>query len=146
MLPIATLGALTIVVATRIAHRKGPRPLLVVGSAGLLVGGLALALAVHSATPIVVLVLISAVLGVPNGFNSLGNQLSVYRAAPAEATGSASGLFRTSQYVGANFAAVAIALVFAGPASDPGLHRMGALVAIIGAILLIDAVLMRRRP
>ncbi|GAA1667578.1 MFS transporter [Fodinicola feengrottensis] len=146
VLPIATLGALTIVVATRIAHRKGPRPLLVVGSAGLLVGGLALALAVHSATPIVVLVLISAVLGVPNGFNSLGNQLSVYRAAPAEATGSASGLFRTSQYVGANFAAVAIALVFAGPASDPGLHRMGALVAIIGAILLIDAVLMRRRP
>lgn len=144
LLPIMSVGAVTIVVSTRLARRKGPRPLLVIGSCGLLVGGLALAFAVHSATPIVVLVLISAVLGLPNGFNSLGNQLSVYSAAPADATGAASGLFRTSQYVGANFAAAAIALVFAGPATDVGLHRMGVLIAVIGAVLVLDAALMKR--
>jgi hypothetical protein len=116
----------------------------VIGSGGLLVGGLALAFAVHSATPIVLLVLVNGVLGLPNGFNSLGNQLSVYSAAPADATGTASGLFRTSQYVGANFAAAAIALVFAGPASDVGLHRLGVLIAVIGAVLLLDAALMAR--
>jgi sugar phosphate permease len=65
--------------------------------------------------------------------------LSVYSAAPADATGIASGLFRTAQYVGANLAAAAIALVFAGPATDAGLHRLGLLVAVIAAILLVDA-------
>ncbi|WP_163507276.1 MFS transporter [Fodinicola acaciae] len=145
VLPIAALGALTIVAATRLARWRGPRPLLAIGSLALAIGGAALALAVHSATPLVVLFLISAVLGLPNGFNSLGNQLSVYSAAPADATGAAAGLFRTSQYVGANFAAAAIALVFAGPATDGGLHRLGALVAVIGALLLVDALLMGNR-
>jgi sugar phosphate permease len=63
----------------------------------------------------------------------------VYSAAPADATGIASGLFRTAQYVGANLAAAAIALVFAGPSTDAGLHRLGLLVAVIAAILLVDA-------
>lgn len=139
VLPIATLGAVTVIGATWLARRRGPRLLLVIGSAGLLVGGALLAFQVHSATPIVVLVLISAVLGIPNGFNGLGNQLSVYSAAPADAIGIASGLFRTSQYVGANLAAAAIAVVFAGPATDGGLHRLGLLVAVIAAILLVDA-------
>lgn len=144
VLPIATLGAITVAVATRLARQHGPRLLLAIGSAGLLVGGAALAFGVHAATPIVVLVLISAVLGIPNGFNGLGNQLAVYSAAPPEASGAAAGLFRTSQYVGANLASAAIALVFAGPASDAGLHRLGLLVGGIAVILLLDVTLIRK--
>jgi sugar phosphate permease len=82
-------------------------------------------------------------LGLPNGFNSLGNQTSVYRAAPANRMGAASGLYRTSQYVGANLAAVVLALVFtgsaAGSATDAGLHRMAFTVAAIGAVLAVAA-------
>jgi predicted MFS family arabinose efflux permease len=144
VLPIAALGAITVIGATRLARNHGPRLLLVIGSAALLVGGAALAFGVHAGTPIVVLVLISAVLGVPNGFNGLGNQLAVYSAAPPEAAGAAAGLFRTSQYVGANLASAAIALVFAGPASDAGLHRLGLLVLGIAAILLLDVIFVRK--
>ncbi|TCN36889.1 sugar phosphate permease [Kribbella orskensis] len=139
VLPIAAIGALTVIGATRLARSRGPGPLLLIGSAGLLVGGSALTFGVHSGTPIVVLVLVSAVLGIPNGFNGLGNQLAVYSAAPAEETGAAAGLFRTSQYVGANLAAAAIALVYSGPATDAGLHRLGYLVVGIAALLLVDA-------
>jgi MFS family permease len=144
VLPIATLGAITVAIATRMARRRGHRLLLVIGSAGLLVGGAALAFGVHAGTPIVVLVVISAILGVPNGFNGLGNQLAVYRAAPPEVAGAAAGLFRTSQYVGANLAAAAIALVFAGPATDEGLHRLGLLVGGIATILLLDVIFARK--
>jgi MFS family permease len=144
VLPIATLGAITVALATRLARHHSHRLLLGIGSAGLLAGGCALAFGVHAGTPIVVLVLISALLGVPNGFNGLGNQLAVYSAAPPEVAGAAAGLFRTSQYVGANLAAAAIALVFAGPASDLGLHRLGLLVGGLAAILLADVVLVRR--
>jgi len=144
VLPIATLGAITVAIATRLARRHGPRLLLLVGSAGLLLGGAALAFGVHAGTPIVVLVLISAILGIPNGFNGLGNQLAVYRAAPPEATGAAAGLFRTSQYVGANLAAAAIAIVFGGPATDAGLHRLGLLVGGIATILLLDVIFVRK--
>jgi MFS family permease len=144
VLPIAALGAITVIAATRLARTHDPRLLLMIGSAGLLVGGAALAFGVHAETPIVVLVLISAVLGVPNGFNGLGNQLAVYSAAPPEAAGAAAGLFRTSQYVGANLASAAIALVFAGPASDAGLHRLGLLVGGIAAILLLDVIFVRK--
>ncbi|MEU4190465.1 MFS transporter [Kribbella sp. NPDC026611] len=144
VLPIATLGAITVALATRLARRHGHRLLLVIGSCGLLAGGSALAFGVHAGTPIVVLVLISALLGVPNGFNGLGNQLAVYSAAPPEVAGAAAGLFRTSQYVGANLAAAAIALVFAGPATDLGLHRLGLLVAGIAVVLLVDVLAPRR--
>jgi len=134
----------TVAIATKLARRHGDRLLLLIGSAGLLVGGAALAFGVHTGTPIAVLVLISAVLGVPNGFNGLGNQLAVYRAAPPEVAGAAAGLFRTSQYVGANLAAAAIALVFAGPATDAGLHRLGLLVGGIAVILLLDVIFARK--
>jgi len=144
VLPIATLGAVTVALATKLARRHSPRLLLVIGSAGLLAGGAALAFSVHAGTSIAILVLITAVLGVPNGFNGLGNQLAVYSAAPPEAAGAAAGLFRTSQYVGANLAAAEIALVFAGPASDAGLHRLGYLVVAIAAILLFDVILVRK--
>jgi MFS family permease len=144
VLPIAALGAITVAIATRLARRHGHRLLLIIGSAGLLIGGAALAFGVHAGTPIAVLVTISAILGVPNGFNGLGNQLAVYDAAPPEVAGAAAGLFRTSQYVGANLAAAAIALVFAGPATDAGLHRLGILVAVIATILLADVIFVRK--
>jgi MFS family permease len=138
LLPIAGLGAITVVLATRLERRTGPRGLLLFGSGVLLLGGLALT-CVGVSTPVVALVLLAAALGVPNGFNSLGNQTALYRAAPADQMGGASGLYRTSQYVGANLAAAVIELCFAGPVSDAGLHRMGLVVAAISAVLLVTA-------
>ncbi|HWE90012.1 MAG TPA: MFS transporter [Pseudonocardiaceae bacterium] len=142
MLPMAAIGATTAIVAARWERRAGSRPLLVTGSVVFVLAGLALAFTGSNAS-VLTLIGLMALLGLPNGFNSLGNQTSVYRAAPANRMGAASGLYRTSQYVGANLAAVVLALVFtgsaAGSATDAGLHRMAFTVAAIGAVLAVAA-------
>jgi MFS family permease len=145
LLPVASLGAVTVVLATRLERRTGPVALLVIGSAVLLAGGLALT-GVGAGTPVLALVGLAALLGVPNGFNSLGNQTSLYLAAPADQMGGASGLYRTSQYVGANLAAAVIELCYLdGQPSDAGLHRLGLVIGAISAVLLVAALLAWRR-
>jgi MFS family permease len=138
MLPVAGLGAIATVAATRLTDRRGLRPVLVIGSAGLLVGSLAL-LGVDRATPIAVLLLVGAVLGLPNGFNSLGNQAAMYDAAPSEALATASGLYRTSQFVGANLASALVGLTMAGSATDGRLHMAAVAISAISLGLLVTA-------
>jgi len=145
MLPLATLGAITVLVAARLQRRGGPRPLLIIGSAAFLIGGALLAGMLHADTSIWLLFAVSALLGVPSGFNNLGNQTEMFQAADPASVGAASGLYRTSQYIGANLAAAVLELAFAGPPSDPGMHRIGLVVAAIAAVLLVAAVLSGRR-
>ncbi|HEY3504982.1 MAG TPA: MFS transporter [Actinocatenispora sp.] len=145
VLPIAGLGVFMTLVATRLVRTRGPRPTLLIGSLGLLAGGLVLATVVHASTPVIVLLAVSAVLGIPNGYNNMGNQTSMYAAAPADATGAASGLYRTSQYVGANLAAALIEVLAAGASPDSGLHRLGVAVAVIAALLVAGSLVGRRR-
>jgi len=139
VLPIAGMG----IIATVIATRRPRLPLLVIGSAGLLVGSLALLL-IGGSTPVALLVLVSAVLGLPNGFNSLGNQTAMYAAAPAEQVGTASGLYRTSQYIGANLAAALVGVGLGDHATDGGLHLLAAVISVISAGLLAVALFHRR--
>jgi MFS family permease len=138
MLPVAGLGVVATMVATRLADRSGLRPVLVIGTAGLLAGSLCL-LGVGRTTPLVLLLVVAAVLGLPNGFNSLGNQSAMYQTAPEDQVGTASGLYRTAQYVGANIASALVALGFGGKATDGGLHLLAVVIAAIGLGLLIAA-------
>jgi MFS family permease len=139
MLPIAGLGMVATVLATRMARRHGHRPLLIIGSAGLLVGSLSL-LGVNSATPIAVLLLVAAALGLPNGFNNLGNQAAMYASAPHGQLGTASGLYRTSQYVGANLAAALVGSGMGAQATDGGLHVLAVVISVTSAGLLLAAI------
>jgi MFS family permease len=138
MLPVAGLGAIATVMATRLTDRRGLWPVLVIGSGGLLVGSLGLS-GVTQATPIMVLLVVAAVLGLPNGFNSLGNQAAMYDTAPRGQLGTASGLYRTAQYVGANLASALVGLGLSGRATDGGLHLLAWVISAISAGLLITA-------
>ncbi|GAA4858753.1 MFS transporter [Saccharopolyspora rosea] len=140
VLPVAAIGALSTLIATRLQRRHGFRAALVVGTLALCAGGLLLTLP-HSTSPVLVLLGVAAMLGLPNGFNNMGNQGAMYAAAPAERMGAASGLYRTSQYVGANLAAAVLTLVLGARADDAGLHHMGLAVAGIAAVLLVASVL-----
>jgi MFS family permease len=143
MLPVACFGVLATVVATRMLRRFGPRTLLIVGSAGLLAGSAAL-LVVGQRTPVALLLVVAAVLGLPNGFNNMGNQTAMYRSAPENRLGSASGLYRTAQYVGANLAAAVVGLSLGERAVSGGLHHLAAIISVTSALLLIAAVLSRQ--
>lgn len=141
-LPIATVGAVSAMAATRVSRGRGPRRALILGSAFLLAGGLAL-LGLTPETPIPVLIAVAVVLGIPNGFNSVGNQLATYQQAPASLAGVAAGLQRTSSYIGANIASTLVGLTVAatGAAGGSGaLHLLAGILAAISASLLLGAI------
>ncbi|MCM3882913.1 MFS transporter [Frankia sp. R82] len=143
VLPIACLGVVATVLATRMSRRGDNRRLLVIGSVGLLAGSLAL-LGIGGATPVGVLLLAAAVLGLPNGFNNMGNQTAMYAAAQPERLGTASGLYRTSQYVGANLAAALVGLTLGDHAGSRGLHHLAAVITVISLALVAAAALPAR--
>lgn len=82
MLPIAALGVLTIPVAAGLIKAHGSRAALVLGSVVLLVRTCAVQL-LGDHTTVLLIIGFSLLLGVPNGFNNLGLQTSLYESAPA---------------------------------------------------------------
>lgn len=145
LLPVAGVGVLATPVAGRVIARSGPRPALVAGSS-LLLGGSLLLLFFGASTPLTVLLLVGAVLGVPNGFNNLGLQAILYKAAPAAQIGAAGGLFQTFRYLGATLSTVTIGLVFGRGATSEGLHTLALVIAGVSLLLLLVSVWARRGP
>ena len=139
MLPLAAVGVLVTPLATHLIERTGPRPCLILGSALLLAGALALLL-VDAVTPIPALLAVALVLGVPNGLNNLALQAALYEAAPAASMGTASGLFQTFRFTGAILSTAVIGIVLGQGASSEGLHTLAAVIAL----LLVASILRRR--
>ncbi|MCA8064586.1 MULTISPECIES: MFS transporter [unclassified Burkholderia] len=139
MLPVAGIGTVTTMLATRIVHRHGPRPVLVIGSAMLCIGSVVMSL-MTSSLPIAAIVLLSIVFGIPNGFNNLGNQATLYQSTPHDRIGTASGLYRTAQYVGGSLSFALVGLALGHPASDHGLRELAVVLAVISVVLLLNAV------
>jgi MFS family permease len=138
VLPVAGVGVLTTPLAARLINRSGARPALVVGSTLLLAGSL-LMLVFDDTTPLLVLLVVGAVLGVPNAFNNLGLQAALYQAAPAAQMGSAGGVFQTFRYLGAIGATALVGLVFGASPTSDGLHTLAAVMAVISAGLLASS-------
>ena len=139
-LPIPLVAMASTALAARLQVKRGPGLTIVIGSAVLSVAGLLLTLPT-AGTPVILLLLLLGLIGFPNGFNNMGNLSSMYRAAPADQIGAASGLYRTCQYIGANLAAALLALVLGEQATDEGFHRIGwCVAAIAGAVLASELI------
>ncbi|MFC7330609.1 MFS transporter [Marinactinospora rubrisoli] len=136
VLPIAGVGVLAMPLVTRLLRRHGEGTVLTVGSLALLAGSLGLLFARTDSGPALLLSL-TVLLGLPNAFNNLGLQSSMYRAAPGDQIGVASGLFQTSRYVGSILASVVVGLVFAHEVTDGGLHLIAAVMAAVSAVLAV---------
>jgi MFS family permease len=144
LLPVAGLGVVVTPLTARLISRSGTRLPLLLGAASLTAGSV-LMLTIGGATSVVAIVGVSAVLGIPNGFNNLGLQAALYERAPAEHTGAAGGLFQTSRYVGSILATALIGAVFGERASTDGLHRIALVCLVISLGLLLGSLLARRR-
>ncbi len=125
-----------IVVAAATGRRTEVRGKLVVGSitqilvcAGLLLLG--------PTTPLVLLLLLALVLGIPQGLNTLANQNAMYHQADPARTGSTAGLLRTFFYLGAISAAAANGAFLANGADTPGLHHLAWFIGPCAVLFLI---------
>jgi sugar phosphate permease len=68
--------------------------------------------------------------------NGLANQNALFRQADLARMGTASGLLRTFQYLGAILSSAAVAVVFRTGASSGGLHQLAVVMIGCGAVLL----------
>ena len=144
LLPVAGVGVLSTPVAARVINRTGPRLALIIGSILLLAGSLLLLL-FDTATPVLGLVLVGGVLGVPNGFNNLGLQAAMYEVAAQEQIGAAAGGLQTCRYLGAIAATGIIGLIFGNQASSESLHALALIMAGVSAVLVVASLAAHRR-
>src|SRR6266581_277296 len=77
IVPVTGLGVVATPIAAALIARRGTRSALVIGSIVLFAGS-ALLLTFGPSTPLVGLIAVAIVLGVPNGFNNMGLQAALY--------------------------------------------------------------------
>lgn len=136
VLPLTGMAVIVTPLASRIISRSGPRIPLIAGSVFMLAGSLLLLTLMHG-IPIPLFLAVMFVLGVPNGFNSLGLQAALYEVTPPERISWAGGQFQTFRYVGATLAAAVLGSVFKTGATTSGLHGIAVVLAIVAAALVV---------
>ncbi|MBD0863447.1 MFS transporter [Gordonia sp. zg691] len=137
MLPVAGVGVLATAIGSRTYRRYGIRATLFVGTLALVIGGLLIAAVEKSTAPVVVLLIVAAVLGIPNGFNNIGNQSLINTVTSVDNVGASIGMYRTVAFIGANLSIVVTQLLSGGVMNDDGMKRVGWFIAIVGAVLLV---------
>ncbi|MDH6565505.1 MFS family permease [Streptomyces sp. SAI-117] len=130
------LSATAIGVTALTGRRGRVRGKLVTGALFQCVGCGALLL-LRSDSPVWLLVVLSAVVGIPHGLIGLANQNALYAQADPARMGSSAGLLRTFMYVGALFAAAASAVSFRDGATSSGLHSMAWPLIGVAAVFLV---------
>jgi MFS family permease len=135
--PMFLVGIPTALIVSR---RRRIRRALIVGGIGLLLAAASLLL-LNQRSSVLLMFAVSVLFGLQNGVNSVSNQAAMYAESPPGATGTAAGLLRTSQYLGAVLSSFLIAVSYGPSASDEGLHELAlSLVVVAGLVLLLAAV------
>jgi MFS family permease len=142
MLP---LSAISIVIARLVSARGWVRwPLILSGISMLLTGGIMLSIS-HTSS-VLILIGMSLLFGLANGFSGFANQAALYVQAPADKIAIASGLYRTFAYFGAIFSSSLIGIAFGSAATDAGFHVVAFVIVGIGVVVLLMATLDRKIP
>lgn len=85
-------------------------------------------------------VIVTLVFGIAMGAASAGNQTAVYDQSPADQLGTASGLLRTSGYIGSIAASAITGVVFHTSVSDHGVHLIGWIMVGVSVVLVLMTV------
>ncbi|MGW0668664.1 MFS transporter [Streptomyces sp. NPDC002746] len=133
MLPMSVAALVCSLLGARTKGIRGPLTLACV----LLLAGAGLLMFLSGDTPLAVLLLAGACFGIPQGLIGTSNQAAVQAYASAESIGSAAGLQRTAQYIGAITASSLIALAYGQSTGDRGLHLMAGVAAVLGVLLIV---------
>ncbi|MFC8825677.1 MFS transporter [Streptomyces sp. NPDC057137] len=143
------LFATAIVVSTLTGRREAVRGKLLVGAVGQ-IAACALLLLLHVDSPVLLLLAVVFVLGVPQGLNSLALQNAVYHQADPDRIGSSAGLLRTFGYLGAIIASAANGAFYGEHVDTGGLHHLAwfllAVSVLFLAVTVVDRSLRRIGP
>ncbi len=137
MLPVAGVGVLATSIGSRTYRRYGVRTTLAIGTTALVVGGILIASVERSTAPVVVLLIVAAVMGIPNGFNNIGNQNLINTVTTVDDVGASIGMYRTMAFIGANLAVVVTTTIAGSAIDDVGMKHIGWFITAVGVLLLV---------
>lgn len=135
MLALAGFGVLVSPIAGGLINRHGSKLPMLIGAALLLIGT-GLLLTYKETSPLLWLLVIMAVLGMSNGFNNISSQTALYEHVNPEDTGTASGLFQTSRYLGSILSGSLLGLTFNRHLDQSHLH-MVAIICFVFCLLIV---------
>ncbi|WP_078877197.1 MFS transporter [Streptomyces sp. 150FB] len=133
MLPMSVAALACSLLGARTKSIRGPLTLACL----LLTAGAGLLAFIGGDSPLALLLVAGACFGIPQGLIGTSNQAAVQAHAPPKDIGSAAGLQRTAQYIGAIAASSLIALAYGQKAGDSGLHLMAFVSVGLGVLLIV---------
>ncbi|GAB3140660.1 MFS transporter [Microbispora hainanensis] len=129
------MSAMAIAVTALTGRRAEVRGKLAAGAVAQ-IAGCATLLTAGSGSPIWLLALTGAFVGVSQGLNGLANQNALYAQADPARMGSSAGLLRTFGYLGALSASASNAAFYRDGATTAGLHELSLLLLGVSVLLL----------
>jgi len=145
LLPMTLISGLVISPVSRRNLVRGP----VIASALTCLIGSAGVLLLSASAWIGWVMVVTLIFGIAMGAAAAGNQTALYRQAPAELLGTASGLLRTFGYVGSIAASAITGIVFHTHVSDHGVHLVAWIMVGVSVVLVLMTVTdptLRTRP
>jgi hypothetical protein len=136
LLPMTLVSGLVILPVSRRNLVRGP---VIAAALTCLIGSAGVLLFSASAW-IGWVVVVTIVFGIAMGAAAAGNQTAVYGQAPAEQLGTASGLLRTSGYIGSIAASAITGIVFHTHVSDHGVHLIAWIMVGVSVVLVLMTV------
>ncbi len=133
LLPVFAIG---IGVVTLTGRRPEVRAKLLVGSVAQLAVCAAM-LFFDASSPVWLIVLLCAVLGLPQGLLNLANQNALYVQADRARLGASAGLLRTFFYLGAILASSSSGMFFGRRATTAGLHELAIFMLLSAGVCLV---------
>jgi MFS family permease len=142
-LVLIPMGVLSAVAARLVSRRQAIHKPLIASALFMLAGAVA-TLFLTSHSPIIAIIAITALFGLMSGSSNVTNQTALYKQAPAETVGTASGLLRTFGYIGSIAASTITGIAFHTRVDDSGLHHVSLIMIGIGIVVLLMTVLDRQ--
>ncbi|MDR6882506.1 MFS transporter [Bacillus sp. 3255] len=133
-----SLGLCSLVVspiAGRWIDKSGPRPALLLSGILMALGSIWI-VTLNQTSPVISVCLALAAFGISNGLNSVGMQAALFKSAPKEIIGVASGIFNTSRYLGTILSSLLIGIVMGGKFSFEGFRVLGIILTVIALSLI----------
>lgn len=143
MLPNFVAGIITTKLAAAMAARWSAQRLRLIGGA-LTIASMIIGLAAFNTGNLPLFYLAAFFLGLPSGFNVMGNQIELNQTVPQEHLGQATGLFRTMQFVGAAISTPLVHQILETPSYNH-ITMILVVIGMIGVVSLMSDIYYRQR-
>ncbi|WP_141501146.1 MFS transporter [Paenibacillus luteus] len=135
MLSLGLCSLIVSPVAGRWIDKSGARPALMVSGILMAFGSIWI-MTLNQASPVISVCLALAAFGISNGLNNVGMQAALFKSAPKEMIGVASGVFMTSRYLGTILSSLLLSILMGNQFTAGGFRLLGAILTVIALSLV----------